>query len=280
MRILKESSGYLGREAAIAQERFKAGDISDADAKQIEINAEQFELQARAAEATAAQARVAVEVLMGVTQPKGDWTPAETLALMVADSDPPVPAPAPDGARPDVLAAESDLRGGKANLELQKAIRIPDPTFLVQYEHEPPGGGPAIDTFGVGVSFPLPLWNRNGGNIKAAQAGIGQFESALGKVKTQAAADVSIAEFNYNEAYGRWQSYRDLTGPKSKQVRESAAFAYEKGGASLVDLLTAEQTDNTVRLALAQAMSDTASARADLAAARAVISETELTSRK
>jgi hypothetical protein len=43
-----------------------------------------------------------------------------------------------------------------------------------------------------------------------------------------------------------------------------------------VDLLNAEQTDNTIRLALAQAMNDTASTAADLVAARTVTTETDL----
>ena len=50
-------------------------------------------------------------------------------------------------------------------------------------------------------------------------------------------------------------------------MREAVAFAYEKGGSSLVDLLEAERADNDARLAAAQAMSDTASAVADLKAA-------------
>jgi cobalt-zinc-cadmium efflux system outer membrane protein len=75
-------------------------------------------------------------------------------------------------------------------------------------------------------------------------------------------------------------SYRDQTAPKSAKVRESVAFAYEKGGASLVNLLEAERTDNDIRLATVQAMSDTAGAVADLAAARTVITETELRSQK
>ena len=37
VRILNESSGYLQHEADIAQARFKAGDLSDSDKKQIEI---------------------------------------------------------------------------------------------------------------------------------------------------------------------------------------------------------------------------------------------------
>jgi outer membrane protein, heavy metal efflux system len=277
VRILNESSGYLLREATIAQERFKAGDISDSDKKQIEINAEQFELQAKAAEATAVQARVAVEVLMGFNEPKGEQLFAETLPQLAINADlPEREAAHPDDARPDVLAAETDLRGAQAQLKLQKAIRVPDPTFMVGEEHNPPGGGPAVDTILIGVSFPLPLWNLNGGNIKAAKAAVDQSEEALGKIKTQAMADIANAESAYEEAHARWLRYRDQTGPKSKAVREAVAFAYEKGGASLVDLLNAEQTDNTVRLSLAQAMSDTASTLADLKAARAVLTEKEI----
>ena len=274
--ILNESAGCLRHEAEIAAARFKAGDISDSDKKQIEINAEQFELQAKAAEAAAIQARITVEVLMGVRQPKGNWTPAESLDQLVNASPPPAIESTPNAGRPDVLAAEADLRRANADLQLQKAVRIPDPTFLVEAEHNPPGGGPAVDTFGIGVSFPLPLWNRNRGNIKAAEATKDQAAIALEKVKAQVNSEIANAEAAYREAFERWQRYRDQTGPKAAKVRESVAFAYEKGGASLIELLEAERTANDVRLATAQAMSDTANAAADLIAARSVLSETEL----
>ena len=129
---------------------------------------------------------------------------------------------------------------------------------------------------GIGVSFPLPLWNRNGGGIKAAQAAQEQTRIALGKVKAQVLADIANAETGYQEASGRLERYQERIRPKAGQVRESVAFAYEKGGASLVDLLTAERDDNSVRLATAQAMADTASAVADLEAAHEVVSEAEL----
>jgi cobalt-zinc-cadmium efflux system outer membrane protein len=50
-------------------------------------------------------------------------------------------------------------------------------------------------------------------------------------------------------------------------VRQTVSFAYEKGGASLLDLLSAQRTDNEVRLATAQAAAETAKAAADLKAA-------------
>lgn len=276
-RVLTESAGYMAQEAAIAQKQFDAGAISDADKKTLEINAEQLALQAKAADAAALQARIAVEVLMGVNLPAGKWTPADSLeSLVQLPLDPADSAAKPGASRPDVLAAEADLQAGQAQLQLQKAMRIPDPAFTVGEEHNPPGGGPPADTVLFGITFPLPLWNLNAGNIKAAQAAVDQFTDALGKVKTQAAADITNSETACREARERWLRYRDETAPKSAQVREAVAFQYERGAATLLDLLNAEQTDNTIRLALAQAMNDAASAAADLMAARTVLAESEL----
>ncbi|HXR08165.1 MAG TPA: TolC family protein, partial [Candidatus Acidoferrum sp.] len=173
-------------------------------------------------------------------------------------------------------------KGAEANLQLQKAIRIPDPTVMVGVEHNPPGGapGPPEDTVLLGITFPLPLWNRNGGSIKAAQASVDQFVSAEGKLRTQIAADIANAQSEYNEAHARWLNYRDTTAPKSATVRDSVAFAYARGGASLVALLDAERTDNDIRLATVQAMSDAASAIADIVAARFVLPQKELETRK
>jgi cobalt-zinc-cadmium efflux system outer membrane protein len=277
-RILTDSAGSLRHEADIAKVRLKAGDISESDERQIENNADVFDLQAKSARASAVQARVAVEVLMGVRTPKGNWIPEDSLETLSLS-----PAAPPElhsvAARPDVLAAEADVRKAESDLQLQKALRIPDPTFLLQYERNPPPP-PGPNTWGIGVSFPLPLWNLNRGNIKSAQAALDQSAIALDKARAQVIADISNADVGYREAFERWQRYQSQIRPRAAKVRESVAYAYEKGGASLVDLLTAERDDNSVRLATAQAMSDTASAAADLTAARNVLSENELTSRK
>lgn len=273
-RILKESARMLRNEVEIAQTRLNAGDIADSDEKQIEINADQFELQARSAEAAAVQARIAVEVLLGINKPHGNWTPTDSLAELVQPDAVSVANTnelKPEVARPDVLAADASLQNSVANVKLQKANRIPDPTLSLGVEHEPPGGGPPVDTLNFGVSFPLPLWNWNRGNIKAAEVARNQAEIALEKAKAQVMADIAGAENEYDEAFQRWQRYQNQTVPKSAKVRASVAFAYEKGGASLVDLLEAERTDNDVRLAAEQAQADTASAVTDLKAATDVM---------
>ncbi len=273
--ILNQSAGSLRKEADIAGARLHAGDISEADKAQIEIAAAQMELQARTAESTSTAARIALDVLLGNTDPHGIWAPGDSLDSL-ADVSAPAGELGPGALRPDLAAAESDVNKARADTRLQKALRVPDPTLTLGYEHEPPGGGPPVDTFNFGVSFPLPLWNRNRGNIDAALASEKQLRIAMGRVQAQVAADLASAEDEYDEARARWLRYHDQLVPQSARVRESVAFAYEKGGASLVDLLEAERTDNDIRLAMAQAMSDTAAARADLEAARNVLTPAQL----
>ncbi len=267
--ILNESAGMLRHETQIAQARLKAGDISDSDEKQIENNADVFELQAKSAEAAAVQARIAVEILLGVEQPAGRWTPKNILAQMAVT--PPPSGSKTNALRPDVQAALADLNQSKSDLKLQKAMRISDPTFAFLVEHNPFGGAFPDDTVGIGVSFPLPLWNWNRGEIKSAQATVDKNTQAFAKAKAQAVADVASDRSEFMEASERLQRYQNQIVPKSQKVRESVAFAYEKGGSSLVDLLEAERADNDARLATAQAFADTANAVADLKAATEAI---------
>jgi cobalt-zinc-cadmium efflux system outer membrane protein len=270
--VLNQSAATLRQEAQIAEARLRAGEISSSDKSQIEITAERFEQDARSAEAAASQARVALEVLLGAPHPQADCRltePLETLAASAA----PLTTNSVGTWRPDVVAAEAALRKAEADLRLQKANRVPDPTALAQYEHNPPDSPNSV---GFGVSFPIPLWNRNRGNILAAEAARDQARLAFEKARAQAVADIATALLAYNDAVKRWQNYRDSIRPKSEQVRKTKAYAYQKGGASLLDMLVAERDDNDVRLAATQAASDTVVAIATLQAATLEIQPAEL----
>ena len=268
-RTLAESAASLRKEANIAAIRQRAGDISMADQSQIEIAADRLELDAAAAATDARNARLNLEVLLGERQPRGMFQPSDTLMALAGPRDDESNAPSADFNRPDIAAAEAARAKAEADLRLQQAMRIPDPTFLVQYEHQP---ADQPNTVGIGVSFPLPLWNFNRGNISAARASLAQASTAVEKIRAQAVADTANARNVYATAVARWQRYRDELLPKSRQVRAAVAFAYEKGGASLLDLLSAERNDNDVRLANAQAAADTANALATL---RAALNQTE-----
>ena len=266
VRILHQSAESLQHEAKIAETRLNAGDISKSDKAQIEIAAAQLELSAETAQSNAVMARITVEVLLGEKNPRGVWTLADSLDALAAIESP----HGTSEPRPDLVAAEAALRKAGADLRLQQAMRLPDPTWQAQYERQPPD---QPNTVGFGVSLPLPLWNRNGGNIRAALAAQDQAATLVGKVQTQIASDIADAEVSYHEAATRWRRYKNQIQPSSAKVLETVSYAYQKGGAALLDLLSAQRTDNDVRIATAQAMADSASAAATLASVRNITSK-------
>jgi len=270
VRILHQTSESLQHEAKIAETRLNAGDLSKSDKAQIEIAASRAELDAESAQTTAVTARIAVEVLLGEKKPSGAWMMADDLGELAAVGE----VNGPTAPRPDLVAAQATLRKSEWDWRLQRAMQVPDPTILVQYEHEP---FDQPNTIGVGISLPLPIWNQNGGNIHAAAAVRDQAASQVGKIQTQVASDISTAEVAYQEALTRWHKYQKDISPRASEVLKSVTYAYQKGGATLLDLLEAERSDNDIRLATAQAMADSATTAATLANVRNVISPSPAT---
>src|SRR5689334_17719803 len=136
--ILTDSAASLRKEAGIAEARQHAGEISLADKSQIEIAAERLELDATSAEAEARNARIALEAVLGVKQPDGTLRLSDRLEPLAEIRPGETNLQAALARRPDIRAAESARGKAEADMRLQKAMRIPDPTFLGQYEHEPP----------------------------------------------------------------------------------------------------------------------------------------------
>ena len=262
-RIAHESAGYLRDEARIATARWNAGDISRSDRDQIEIAAARLELDAGAAASEARAQRLALGMLLGLTGPAADVIVADSLEALAERPDPDANAGAA-GERADLTSARADLRRAESELRLQIAQRIPDPTLVAQLEHAPPDRPNSV---GVGVALPLPLWNWNRGAVAAARATRDDAALAVARVEAQVASDRLTARVRYDEARARWRQCRDDLRPRSESVRRTVSLAYEKGGASLLDLLQAQRNDNDIRLASMQAASDAAIAAAALAAA-------------
>ncbi len=259
---LAKASASLKTTADIAARRFEAGDISASELKQVEGAAARFEADARGADLAALNARIALDTLLGEKEPAGQWIPAE--ALKDLHDSIRSPEEIAVRSRPDIQAGEAALKKAEADLGFQKAQRVPDLTFSVSYDHQPPDQRNSI---GLGVGFNLPLWNRNRGAIAASGLARDQAARDLARIEARVASEQALARASYRSAEERLISYRDVILPKALAVRESVTFAYRQGAASLLELLEAERSANEVALAAAQAHADALSATADLAAA-------------
>jgi cobalt-zinc-cadmium efflux system outer membrane protein len=265
-RLLALAAQSLAQSARIAGARFAAGDISASDRQQIEVEAARFALEARTSEATARNARIALDVLLGMPAPAGNWHAADSLEeLAQAAGSLRIGAPSAEApARPDLVAAEAALHRSELDLALEAARRVPDPTLLLLYDHIPPDRTSAL---GVGISIDLPVWNRHQGAVATASVARDQAARERERVRALIAGERATARTAFANAAERFNDYQREILPKALEVRETVVYAYQNGGASLLELLEAERNANDLRLAAAQAAADLVSAAADLSSA-------------
>lgn len=68
--------------------------------------------------------------------------------------------------RPDILISKNKEKHAEKNLEIQNAMKVPDIAVSIGYDR---GGNIMKDFIGMGVSFDLPIFDRNKGNIQEAK---------------------------------------------------------------------------------------------------------------
>jgi cobalt-zinc-cadmium efflux system outer membrane protein len=94
--------------------------------------------------------------------------------------------------RPDLQLAQTNLLAQQHNLSYQKALAVPDVTVGLEFDQRSSYNN---NLWGLGISLPLPILNKNKGNIKAAQLGIKQADVQVQQAHNAAMQDV-IAAYN------------------------------------------------------------------------------------
>ncbi|RFZ90736.1 TolC family protein [Mucilaginibacter conchicola] len=96
--------------------------------------------------------------------------------------------------RGDYLANVYQLNQNQHNLALQKAIAVPDVTIGSTFDQN---SSYARNYVGLEISLPLPLWNRNQGNIKSAKLTAQSQEYTVKNAELQLNNDVHSAVTQY-----------------------------------------------------------------------------------
>ena len=125
----------------------------------------------------------------------------------------------------------------KTNHQLAFANGSADPTFSVDLARNPPI--PAY--FGVSVSVPLRIFDRNQGEKARTEIDIRRNERLKDAAQAQVFSDVDSAYATLVAALNLLRPYRDKYLKLAEETRDKIAFSYQKGGASLLDYLDAEK---------------------------------------
>ncbi len=102
--------------------------------------------------------------------------------------------------RPDLKMARTGIRTSQANLKLQKSLAFPEVSLKGNYDR---AGNFINNYFAVGLSFSVPIFNRNQGNIKSAR---------IEMMKADKEKDYAMEKANMElfTAYSRLEKAADL----------------------------------------------------------------------
>lgn len=127
---------------------------------------------------------------------------------------------------PQILAARVAIE--KARLLLNRAEVESRPNFTLGAGYTWQSQNRSHD-WGLSFSLPVPLWNRNQGNIRSARAELGQALQEVGRLEIELTDRIAEAHQKYVAAKRRQVSFREEVIPRLSQSYELAVKAQASG---------------------------------------------------
>ena len=139
---------------------------------------------------------------------------------------------------PDIRAAELVHAAEQAEARLAQREVVPNPTFAIGYKREEfPDVSDSFEGFVAGVSVPLPLWDRRGGAVAAAEAEARGGAAELRQVRRRVALEVERTWGELQAASEQLEAIRPQLGSEAEAALTAARTAYHEGEIALVEWL-------------------------------------------
>jgi outer membrane protein, heavy metal efflux system len=229
--------------------RYNKGAISEDDYLKIKLQLLQFETDYQQAKLAKVQALSDLRQLLGYESVAPDFNVAGAFDYQ------PVKGNLEDFQlkalqnRPDLRAAQEGVTAARSQYEVQRTIAKPDVTVQGNYSHVN-----AINAATIYASIPLPIFNRNQGNIEHTRIAITQAQEQEKAANGQVLTDVHDAYQGLRASDHVIQLYRSGYLDVAQKNRDISEYAYKRGAASLLDFLDAERSYRTTQLAYRQAL--------------------------
>ena len=161
--------------------------------------------------------------------------------------------------RADLQAAQFEGGQAQAQVSLARSERWEDWSVGVssgQSRLDVTGAPPQATEHEIGVtlSIPLPLWNRNKGNVAAALSQGQQADANVTALKLQIQNEVAIAFSQLQRLTEVVARYRDRLLPLSEKSIALAQQGYNQGQVSIVEVVTTERQHSEVEIAYLDAL--------------------------
>src|SRR4030043_718524 len=140
---------------------------------------------------------------------------------------------------PDVARWAEEIEQRNAVLKLENAKRISDPTISAGFRRLNETDNNA---FVLGISIPIPLFNRNQGSVLEAQQRIAKAEESRMSAKLQVLSALSEAYQVLSSSYAEATTLKNNVIPGALSAFEAVREGYRQGKFGYLDVLDAQRT--------------------------------------
>ncbi len=226
--------------------RFKKGYIAEVDLIRIRLQMVDFHSQVIQSLQEAESARGDLRQLLRLS-PKTVLELTTELGFRRIDPDIEKLRVAALDVRPDIRAKRYTFSQRESELKLAKAYRIPDVTIGAGYAVQGPQGPDNPQQWALNFGLPLPLFNRNQGGIRQAEVSLQSAEADLDKTVNLVENEVEVAYRNLLQSRQLVEAYFGAVLEDARSTFTIVERAYERGGATILDLLDAARTSRTIQ---------------------------------
>jgi cobalt-zinc-cadmium efflux system outer membrane protein len=253
LELARADLDYYDKIIRISRDRFNSGDLAKIDLARIELQRVQYESEIETAIVNLRTQKIQLLLLLD------DRTPVDQFDITGNFDLGPELQPLTDyrqialDNRPDLRAAIQTIEQSQTNHKLAISNGSTDPTFGAWYTYNSSTNNPnANQTLGVSVSIPLRVFDKNQGEKKRTLIDIDRSRQAAEAAKAQVFSDVDDAYELVRGNIALIKPYKAQYLDQSAYVRDTVTFAYQHGGASLMDFLNAQSDYRVVQLAYLQ----------------------------
>jgi len=166
---------------------------------------------------------------------------------------------------PSIALVHSEIRRAEARLAYETALRLPQPALRTEAETLP-------DTpyWHIGVTVPIPVWNRRQGPIAEATAAVRQANQLAQARQIEFLAALEGAYGRYQVAGQQIAAFEQGVLRDAELARQAAEIAYQLGERGIIEVLDAQRVLRIVRQDYLNAQYERRSAQLDIDQLRAV----------
>ncbi len=244
--VARENLAQYDKVIDLNRERKKAGDIAQVDLDRIELQRVQFESDLQTSDVNLRTAKINLAGLLNERTPIDQFDVTGQFDLVG------VIAPLEEyhriavETRPDLKAAVQSVEKARTDHRLANANGSTDPIFGVDVGRNPPG---LTSYVGVSLSVPLRIFDRNQGEKLRTDLDIRRNERLLDATHAQVFSDVDSAYAALNNTVTLLRPYKARYLAQATRVRDTISFSYQRGAASLLDFLQAQQEYRSIQVA-------------------------------